>query len=193
MSDKFNGKPVRGVSHGKVAAPRQPNVLEPGNLPVEVVAKPKAVGSVLPPISEFRFLTNVKVPLDIVDMNFLAALGEYRLGPPVATSPLRVRTAQPVEVLLERGFVGIYCTTRWLLNPMVQRQCGFGPGALEGPMSWTIVPAAPAPAEATAQTHSAVADGAGGVAASAEVGGAPPATDHGVDGTDVEKNGENRG
>lgn len=70
----------------------------------------------------YRHVTNLKVPLDIVDLAFLGVLPDYRFGQPVMGS---APTAWPTTELTAKGYVGLYTTREALSAEMVKRKTGW--------------------------------------------------------------------
>ena len=60
-----------------------------------------------PAPGSYRHCTNLKVPLDPTDLGFLAALPDYRLGPPQKG---KAKTAWEADELKAKGYVGLYTT-----------------------------------------------------------------------------------
>lgn len=62
----------------------------------------------------YRWLTNLRTPVDDTDGRFLDTLADYRLGPP------RVAVEQenhvPMSGLIENGVVGVYTTEEAMAN-----------------------------------------------------------------------------
>jgi hypothetical protein len=70
-------------------------------------------------MAEYRFLTNLESPVDLVDGNFLNVLKDYRIGPPQPTKERNTAT------LTKNGVFGVYTTDEALRAPPVRKLTGF--------------------------------------------------------------------
>lgn len=70
----------------------------------------------------YRHATNIMAPFDIVDINFLVTLADYRIGAPV---PGKGKTAYDLETLKARNVVGIYVTDEAVRAPAVVKLTGW--------------------------------------------------------------------
>lgn len=68
-----------------------------------------------------RHATNLRVPFERVDLGFLAALPDYRIGAPI---PGNADTSLSSEQLREHGYVGLYITPMSLNDPLVKKLTG---------------------------------------------------------------------
>jgi hypothetical protein len=55
--------------------------------------------------TEYRHITNLRVPFDRSDLQFLASIEDYRIGAPVSAGH---KTAYSDEQLREAGIIGLY-------------------------------------------------------------------------------------
>lgn len=70
----------------------------------------------------YRHSTNLRVPIEPVDMELLAILSDYKFGPPV---PAHCGTALALESLRSAGIVGLYTTEEALSEPAVKKRTGW--------------------------------------------------------------------
>jgi hypothetical protein len=68
----------------------------------------------------YRHVTNMLMPADTVDAAFLGALGDYKIGAPIAT---KYRGADSIKA---DGYVGVYSTAENMRKPDVMAKCGWG-------------------------------------------------------------------
>lgn len=76
----------------------------------------------------YRHCTNLRVPLEAVDIALLEVMPDYRLGDPVPVTPGPKADYTPLtfEQLQERGFVGLYTTKEALRDERVMKKTGWG-------------------------------------------------------------------
>lgn len=70
----------------------------------------------------YRHVTNLRVPLEFVDMEMLTLLGDYRFGEPV---PAEGDGALSLDELNAAGVIGLYTTTEALDSPLVKKRTGW--------------------------------------------------------------------
>lgn len=73
----------------------------------------------------YRWVTNLRVPFDGLDLALLAELADYRIGAVVPADPAKVATARPGDALTTDGFVGLYTTPDAMKQPLVKRRTGW--------------------------------------------------------------------
>lgn len=70
----------------------------------------------------YRHATNLRVPFERVDLGLLAALRDYRIGPPVEG---KQKTALSLSDLKARGIVGLYLTEDAFRDPLFRKLTGW--------------------------------------------------------------------
>jgi hypothetical protein len=73
----------------------------------------------------YRHVTNLRIPLDAVDMEFLSVLPDYRIGEPIAPPPRKEQDEPYTEAdLMIGGAVGIYTTKAALQHELARKKTG---------------------------------------------------------------------
>lgn len=73
-------------------------------------------------MSDYRWITNVRTPIEPVDERLMEALGDCKLGAPMTTP-----SSKPLPWLREHGFRGLYTTIEAINAPLPARLTGWGP------------------------------------------------------------------
>lgn len=75
----------------------------------------------------YRHVTNLRVPLEFVDMEMLMLLGDYRFGEPVPAKAPDDMSFKPQTLteLKAAGIVGLYTTEEALRVPAVRTRTGW--------------------------------------------------------------------
>lgn len=73
----------------------------------------------------YRHVTNLRIPFDPVDMEFLSVLPDYRIGEPIAPPPRKEQDEPYTEAdLMLGGAVGVYTTKAALQHPLAKKKTG---------------------------------------------------------------------
>lgn len=72
-------------------------------------------------MTDYRWLTNLRTPLDAVDERFIEALGDTRIGVPVETP-----ASMPIDWMREQGIQGLYATIEAVNSPLARKLSGWG-------------------------------------------------------------------
>lgn len=73
----------------------------------------------------YRHITNLSVPLIGVDLEFLAALDDYRIGQPLAPPEQPGRPPLFDKDLKLAGMIGLYTTRSALMSDVIQKKTGW--------------------------------------------------------------------
>lgn len=73
----------------------------------------------------YRHVTNLRTPLDAIDLEFLSSLPDYRIGEPIAPPPRKEQDEPYTEAdLIMGGAVGVYTTKAALQSELARKKTG---------------------------------------------------------------------
>lgn len=72
--------------------------------------------------AQYRHVSNLRTPFDALDRALLTALGDYRIGPPLAA---KHRGATPQAKLIAKDIVGLYVTLETLQRLEIMARTGW--------------------------------------------------------------------